>query len=184
MSRRLPESALLIGSTVLSNDSILHRHRSANSHPTPSPHFDSRGSLVGPQGLDIMVLYMSKRFAESALLIGSTVLSNNSNSHRQFAPTTSGPFHSRGSVVGPIYGRIDLIVEGQSAPFGDPYDSPKLLHAQRNRKPLVRSQSDDGRDQKTNRETRDKQDEDKLRQTNEKDICRNKDRNQARQART
>jgi hypothetical protein len=44
--------------------------------PTPSPPFDSRGSVVGPPVLATMVFYMFERRAESALLIASTVLSN------------------------------------------------------------------------------------------------------------
>jgi hypothetical protein len=95
MFRWLGKGALLTGSTVLSKNSHLDRQFASRAPGA----FDSRGSLVGPQGLDIMVFYMSRRLAESALSIVSTVLSNNSNSHRQFAPTTSGPFDSRGSVV-------------------------------------------------------------------------------------
>jgi hypothetical protein len=96
MSKILAESALLIGSMVLSNDS--------DSHPqfaSIAPgRFDFEGSIVGPQGLDKMVFYMSKRQAESVLLIRSTVLSHDPISHRQFASIAPGAFDSRGIVVG------------------------------------------------------------------------------------
>jgi hypothetical protein len=69
---------------VLSNDSDLHR-QFASIDPGP---FDSQGSVVGPLGLVKMVFYMSRRLAESALLIGSTVLSNDSNSHRHRSPNS------------------------------------------------------------------------------------------------
>jgi hypothetical protein len=72
VSKRLAESALLIGSIVLSNDSNSHR-QFASIAPWP---FDSQRSVVGPQGLDIVVSYMSRRLSESAFLIASTVLSN------------------------------------------------------------------------------------------------------------
>jgi hypothetical protein len=97
MCGRLGESAILIASTVLSNDSNSHRQFA----PTPSPPIEFRGSIVGPQGLHIMVSYMSKRLSESALLIGSTVLSNDSNSHGQFTSIAPWPFDSQRSVVGP-----------------------------------------------------------------------------------
>jgi hypothetical protein len=161
MSRRLAEIALLIGSPVLSNDSISHRQFAPTASPTfdfqesivgppdlaktvfhmskrlsestfldsfngafnrltfasppqwqfaptPSPPFNFPGSVVGPQGLDIMVSYMADRLAEIALLIALTVLSNDSNSHRQFAPIAHGPFDSQRSVVGPQ--GLDIIV--------------------------------------------------------------------------
>jgi hypothetical protein len=69
--------------------------------PTPSPPFDFRGSVVGPQGLDIMVFYIAERLAGIALLIALTVLSNDSNSHRQFASIAHGSFDSQRSAVGP-----------------------------------------------------------------------------------
>jgi hypothetical protein len=47
----------------------------------PAP-FDSQRSVVGPPGLAKMVFYISKRPAESAVLIGSMVLSIASNSDR------------------------------------------------------------------------------------------------------
>jgi hypothetical protein len=72
MSERLAQSAVLIASTMLSIASNSDRHRSAK----PSAPFDFQGSVVGPRGLSKMVYYMSKRLAESASLIGSTVLSN------------------------------------------------------------------------------------------------------------
>jgi hypothetical protein len=72
ISRTLAESALLIGSTVLSNDSISHR-QFASLGPRP---FDFRGSVVGPWRVVIMVFHMSRTLAESMLLIASTVLSN------------------------------------------------------------------------------------------------------------
>jgi hypothetical protein len=84
MSRGPSERAVLIGSTVLSNDSISHR-QFASMAPGP---FDSQGSVVGPQGLDIMLCYMYGRLAESAVLIGSTVLSNDSISHRHRWPNS------------------------------------------------------------------------------------------------
>jgi hypothetical protein len=84
MSRRLAESALLIGSMVLSNDSN-SRRQFVSIAPGP---FDFRGSVVEPQALDRMVVCMSTRLAESALLIGSMVLSNDSNSHRHRSPNS------------------------------------------------------------------------------------------------
>jgi hypothetical protein len=72
MSKRLAENALLIGSTVLSNDSNSHRQFA----PTASPQPDFQRSVVGPLVLAKMVVYMSKRLAESGLLIASTLLSN------------------------------------------------------------------------------------------------------------
>jgi hypothetical protein len=53
--------------------------------------FDSQGSIVGPQGLEKMVFYMDERYGESALLIGSTVLSIASDLW-QFDHTPSPPF--------------------------------------------------------------------------------------------
>jgi hypothetical protein len=47
-----------------------------------------------------MVFHMSKRLAESALLIGSTVLSNDSNLDRQFVSIAPGAFDFEGSIVG------------------------------------------------------------------------------------
>jgi hypothetical protein len=79
MSRRLAESALLIGSTVLSIDSNSHRQFPSIA---PGP-FDFRGSVVEPQGLARMLFYLSRKLAKSALLLGSTVLSIDSNSDRQ-----------------------------------------------------------------------------------------------------
>jgi hypothetical protein len=78
MSERLAESRLLIGSTVLSNDSISHR-QFASIAPAP---LDFVGSVVGTPALARMVFYMSIRLAESASFIGSTVLSIASHSHR------------------------------------------------------------------------------------------------------
>jgi hypothetical protein len=101
MPGRLAESALLIASTVLSNEWNSHRHPQWQLTPTASPPLDFQRSVVGPQGLDKLVSYMSKKLAASASLIGSTVLSNDWNSHRQFASTPSPTFDSRGSVVGP-----------------------------------------------------------------------------------
>jgi hypothetical protein len=105
MSKCLAKSAVLIGSMVLSNDSSLHRHPPCQFASTPSPPVDHQGSVVGPPGLARMVFYMSRNLAESAVLIGSTVLSNDSSLHRhppcQFASTPSPPVDSQGSVVGP-----------------------------------------------------------------------------------
>jgi hypothetical protein len=97
MSRRRTESVFLIGSMVLSNDPISHR-QFASIAPG---RFDFEGSVVGPQGLVRMVFYMAKRLAEGALLIGSTVLSNDSNSHPQFASRAPGRFDFEGGIVGP-----------------------------------------------------------------------------------
>jgi hypothetical protein len=97
MSRRLAESAVLIGSTVLSNDSNLDR-QFASIAPG---RFDSQGSVVGPRGLDTALFYMCGRLGESAILIASTVLSNDSNSHGQLASIAPWPFNSQRSVVGP-----------------------------------------------------------------------------------
>jgi hypothetical protein len=72
MTRRLAEMAILIGSMVLSNDSISHR-QFASLAPGP---FDCQGSVVGPPALAKIMFYMHRRLAESAVLIGSTVLSN------------------------------------------------------------------------------------------------------------
>jgi hypothetical protein len=41
-----------------------------------SGRFDSQGSIVGPPVLATIDVYMSERRAESAVLIASTVLSN------------------------------------------------------------------------------------------------------------
>jgi hypothetical protein len=43
---------------------------------TASARFDSQESIVEPPALAKMVFYMDERLAESARLIGSTVLSN------------------------------------------------------------------------------------------------------------
>jgi hypothetical protein len=75
MSKRLAESPLLIGSTVLSNDSHLDR-QFASLAPGP---FDSQGIVVGPQELAIMVFYITKTFTESSILICLMVLSLKSN---------------------------------------------------------------------------------------------------------
>jgi hypothetical protein len=101
MSRRLAEGGILITPMVLSNDSISHRHPQSQFAPTNSAAADFQGSIVGPQGLVKLVFYVSMRLAESALLIGSTVLPNDSNSHRQFASIAPWAFDSQGSVVGP-----------------------------------------------------------------------------------
>jgi hypothetical protein len=69
--------------------------------PTPSPTFDSRESVVGPPAFARTVFYMCRRSGESALSIGSTVLSNDSNLDRQFASIAPGAFDSQGSVVEP-----------------------------------------------------------------------------------
>jgi hypothetical protein len=98
MPRRLAESALLIASTVLSNDSNSHR-QFASIAPEP---LDFEGSVVGPLALAKTVFYMPRRRTESALLIASTVLSNDSNSHRQFASIAPEPLDFEGSVVGPL----------------------------------------------------------------------------------
>jgi hypothetical protein len=63
---------------INTNNSNSHR-QFASIAPWP---IDSQRSVVGPQGLDIMVFYESKRLAESALMIGLMVLSIASNSHR------------------------------------------------------------------------------------------------------
>jgi hypothetical protein len=81
MSKRPAESALLIGSTVLSNDSDSHR-QFASIAPWP---FDSHKSVVGPPADAKTVFYMSRGVTKSAVLLASTVLSNDSNAHRQFA---------------------------------------------------------------------------------------------------
>jgi hypothetical protein len=72
MSGRLAENALLIALTVLSNASNSHRQFASIAHGP----FDSQGSVVGPLGLATMVFYMTRRLAETALLIASTVLLN------------------------------------------------------------------------------------------------------------
>jgi hypothetical protein len=86
---------------VLSFDSNLHRHPQWQFAPTPSAPFDSQGSQVISPGLAKMLYYMSKSLAESTVLIGSTVLSNDSNSHRHFASIAPGRFDFEGSVVRP-----------------------------------------------------------------------------------
>jgi hypothetical protein len=91
------QSAVLIASTMLSNDSISHR-QFASIAPGP---FDSRGSVIGPPGLAKTVFYMSRRLAESGLLIGLMMLSIASNSDRHRSAKPSAPFDFQGSVVGP-----------------------------------------------------------------------------------
>jgi hypothetical protein len=66
----------------------------------PGP-FDSQKSVVGPQGLDRMVFYMSKRYAGSALWTGLMVLSIASNSDRHRSAKASAPCDFQRSVVGP-----------------------------------------------------------------------------------
>jgi hypothetical protein len=100
MSRNLAESALMIGLMVLSIASNSHRHRSGNS-PLHPPHPSILEEAVGPPGLANMVFVMSRSFAESALFIGSIVLSKDAISHRQFAPTASPTFDFQESIVGP-----------------------------------------------------------------------------------
>jgi hypothetical protein len=96
MATRLAKSAVLIGSMVLSNDSNSDRHPQCQSVRTLR--FSKR--VFGPPRLAKMVFYMSKSRPESAVFIGATVLSNDSNSyhhrsaHRQFAPTPSPPVDS------------------------------------------------------------------------------------------
>jgi hypothetical protein len=65
------------------------------------PPFDFQQSIVGPPAHDKTLSYMSRRLAESALWIASTVLSNESNSHRQFASVAPARFNFEGSYVGP-----------------------------------------------------------------------------------
>jgi hypothetical protein len=48
-----------------------------------------------------MAFYMYKRFPESAVFIGLTLLSFTRNLHRQFASIAPTPFDSQGSIVGP-----------------------------------------------------------------------------------
>jgi hypothetical protein len=62
MPQRFPEITLMIGLVLLSIERKMHRQFAAIA---PGP-FNSQGSIVGPQGLDNMVLYMFKRPAESA----------------------------------------------------------------------------------------------------------------------
>jgi hypothetical protein len=45
---------------------------------------------------------MPRRHAESGVLIAATVLSNDLNSHRQFASIAPRRFDSQGSVIGPL----------------------------------------------------------------------------------
>jgi hypothetical protein len=82
-----------MGLSIASNSDC---HRSVKA----SEPFDFHGSVVEPPGLAKTVFYMSKRLAESAVLIGSMVLSNDSNSHRQFASIAPWLFDSQKSVVG------------------------------------------------------------------------------------
>jgi hypothetical protein len=72
MSKRLAGCALLIGSTVLSNDSNAHRQFASKAPGL----FHFEGSNVRPPALAKTVVYMSTRLAESVLLIASTLLSN------------------------------------------------------------------------------------------------------------
>jgi hypothetical protein len=88
MFKRLAESALFIGLMVLSIASNTHRHRSAKA----SAPFDFQGSVVGPPELAKVVFYMSGNLAESAVLIGSTVLSIDPNLHRH--RSTNSHLHS------------------------------------------------------------------------------------------
>jgi hypothetical protein len=101
MSKRLAERAVLIRSTVLSNDS--HQDRQFASIAPGA--FDSQGSIGGPPELARMVFYMSTNLAWSSVLIASTVLSNDWNSHRhpqwQFALTAFPTFDSQEGIVGP-----------------------------------------------------------------------------------
>jgi hypothetical protein len=60
--------------------------------------------------------YVSRRLAESALWIASTVLSNESNSHRQFASVAPARFNFEGSYVGPpVLARIMVSMYGRLA---------------------------------------------------------------------
>jgi hypothetical protein len=77
MSTRLAESAVLIASTVCSNES--------NSHPqfaaiAPAP-FDSQRCIVEPQQLAEIVFYITQTVAQSGVQIAPMLLSNDCNSH-------------------------------------------------------------------------------------------------------
>jgi hypothetical protein len=62
MPQRFPEITLMIGLVLLSIERKMHRQFAAIA---PGP-FNSQGSIVGPGGLERMVLYILKRPAESA----------------------------------------------------------------------------------------------------------------------
>jgi hypothetical protein len=62
MPQRYPEITLMIGLVLLSIERKMHRQFAAIA---PGP-FNSQGSIVGPGGLERMVLYILKRPAESA----------------------------------------------------------------------------------------------------------------------
>jgi hypothetical protein len=97
MYKSFAVSAVLIGLTLLSFDSKLHR-QFASIAPTP---LDSQRSIVGPPAPPKILFYMSKSLAESAVLIGLTLLSFDSKLHRQFASTAPTPLDSQRSIVGP-----------------------------------------------------------------------------------
>jgi hypothetical protein len=71
MYESLAESAVLIGLTLLSFDSKLHR-QFASIAPTP---LDSQGSIVGPPAPPRIVFYMYRSLVESAVSIGLMLLS-------------------------------------------------------------------------------------------------------------
>jgi hypothetical protein len=75
-AKPLITSPLLIGLMIISFDSELHRHPQWQFAPTASPQLDFQRSVVGPPAPPKLVFCMCIRLAESAVLISSTVLSN------------------------------------------------------------------------------------------------------------
>jgi hypothetical protein len=78
MLKSCAENAVLIGSTLLSNNAFKGAWPSQCQFAcTPSAPFDSQGSLIGAPRLAKIVFQIFQGLAESAQLIGSMVLSIN-----------------------------------------------------------------------------------------------------------
>jgi hypothetical protein len=75
MSKRIAQSASLIGLMVLSIKRNLHCYPQCQFASSASTPFDPQGSIVGPPALARRAFCMRKGFAESAVLIGLMPLS-------------------------------------------------------------------------------------------------------------
>jgi hypothetical protein len=107
MSKSLAGSALFTGATVLSNYSNSHRqsftgHRRSLAPPSRATRgLSLRKGFSGPPELTLSLLYITRTFAGSGVLIGLLVLSFDSDLRRQFAANALAPFDSQRSIVGP-----------------------------------------------------------------------------------
>jgi hypothetical protein len=132
MSKSLAGSALFTGATVLSNYSNSHRqsftgHRRSLAPPSRATRgLSLRKGFSGPPELTLSLLYITRTFAGSGVLIGLLVLSFDSDLRRQFAANALAPFDSQLSIVGPQ--GLEIIVFFMSkANALAPFDSQRSI---------------------------------------------------------